>query len=267
MVTNIWECCWKDQSHLVTLLISLFLSSFQSHWQTEITPFSVSLPRKHIFSSFPSSTSGGPPPIHFPILLVHEGPNKLLMSKGYFSWIHYWNILSNSLHLCCNNCEIWEKFVFINKCGLVELWMQGQFCFLVTFGIPSGIGICSQQWPSSCWTLSSTLTKMHTSTLLIPSRETLKLPLQSATGLDSRDRDTIAAASKTAITPISGQRVRGYSGPDPQLHEGRESTIFWRFNFLQQLGLLLLQKMHFYTWIRFLAVLVDINIIMGRLTY
>ena len=244
-----------------------FLSSFQSHWQTEITPFSVSLPRKHIFSSFPSSTSGGPSPIHFPILLVHEGPNKLLMSKGYFSWIHYWNILSNSLHLCCNNCEIWEKFVLINKCGLVELWMQGQFCFLVTFGIPSGIGICSQQWPSSCWTLSSTLTKMHTSTLLIPSRETLKPPLQSATGLDSRDRDTIAAASKTAITPISGQRVRGYSGPDPQLHEGRESTIFWRFNFLQQLGLLLLQKMHFYTWIRFLAVLVDINIIMGRLTY
>ena len=70
-----------------------FLSSFQSHWQTEITPFSVSLPRKHIFSPFPSSTSGGPPPIHFPILLVHEGPNKLLMSKGYFSWIHYWNIL------------------------------------------------------------------------------------------------------------------------------------------------------------------------------
>ena len=132
--------------------------------------------------------------------------------------------------------------------------MQGQFCFLVTFGIPSGIGICSQQWPSSCWTLSSTLTKMHTSTLLIPSRETLKPFLQSATGLDSRDRDTIAAASKTAITPISGQRVRGYSGPDPQLHEGRESTIFWRFNFLQQLGLLLLQKMHFYTWIRFLAV-------------
>ena len=56
--------------------------------------------------------------------------------------------------------------------------MQGQFCFLVTFGIPSGIGICSQQWPSSCWTLSSTLTKMHTSTLLIPSRETLEQSLQ-----------------------------------------------------------------------------------------
>ena len=30
MVTNIWECCWKDQSHLVTLLISLFLSLFLS---------------------------------------------------------------------------------------------------------------------------------------------------------------------------------------------------------------------------------------------
>ena len=45
MPPNIWECCWKDQSHLVTPPISLFLPNLPfnpTHWQTDITFFSFS---------------------------------------------------------------------------------------------------------------------------------------------------------------------------------------------------------------------------------